>query len=112
MKPSSSETKNAKRDPSMRDQAVGLTIASKLRARPELLNGVREQLAGLMKSGGAKSKLEMAECLGMMDQWPLEKLFESLEKATADGIRLSRLAAFQSVLTPQDQRIIVQTTSR
>ena len=96
----------------MRDQAVGLTIASKLRARPELLNGVREQLIGLSKTGNEKVKTELAECLRMMDQWPLEKLFVSLEQANADGMRLTRLAAFQSVLSPQDRRIIAQTTAQ
>jgi hypothetical protein len=48
----------------------------------------------------------------MMDQWPLEKLFVSLEQANADGMRLTRLAAFQSVLSPQDRRIIAQTTAQ
>lgn len=95
----------------MRDQAVGLTISSKLRARPELLNGVREQMAGLAKSGAPKIKAEVTECIKIVDRLPLEKLFEALEQASPDGIRLLRMPAFQSLLSPQDKRIIVQTTS-
>ncbi len=96
----------------MREQAVGLTIASKLRARPELLNGVREQLAALSKTGADKIKAETAECLQLVDRLPLEQLFEAFEQASADGVRLARLPAFQSILSPQDRRIIVQTTSQ
>ena len=104
--------KNVKLDVSMRDQAVGLTIASKLRARPELLNSVREQLSALSKTGSPKVKEEMSECLKTVDRLPLAKLFEVLEQTTAEGIRLSRSPAFQSILSPQDKRIIVQTTSQ
>lgn len=106
-----SETKSAKPAVSMRDQAVGLTIASKLRARPELLNGVREQLAALAKTGSPKVKAEIADCLQIVNRLPLEGLFEALEQGSVDGVRLSRLPAFQSILSAQDKRIIVQTTS-
>lgn len=88
-----------------RSQALHSAVASKLQARPELLEVARQNLRRWLSARPVAPLLEWQD---LLDRTPLSDLIEILRSDSTDAARLRQSSPFAGVLTPDERQSILK----
>lgn len=87
-----------------RSLALHSAVASKLEARPELLEVAKQNLRRWLSTRPVAALLEWQDVL---DRAPLSDVIGILRSASADAARLRQSSPFPGVLSPTERRSIL-----
>jgi len=87
-----------------RSLALHTAVASKLEARPELLDVARQNLRRWLSTSAAGALQEWQDVL---DRAPLSDVIGLLRSDSADAARLRQSSPFAGVLSPHERRSIL-----